>query len=633
MSASQFSDADACVVRSGLPLNLAEERNIHRQLADDLENGEGKDEPQLLVPLDLHNTAVFDDENVCRGHHAVQIRLDSPQECEEGEHGDSHCGIGEVEGDANQMESFLEDAGGEAFGDHQCAHENEGSAESEYHDLLDQQRNDTGIYDRQHIKAHETQADVVHKTLPSGERLIAHYFGTVCLAAGNENVLGQLGAGFHECLEVTLGPAYTLNPCGLHVYGLFIIELCAVIVRDLVTVCNCVSAERTVFGEGCVVPTVLDDFPSEEEAGTLDTGCQTEEGACAVLVTNGTQPVDTVGSGDPVIVEVFGVTVRGNDLFACIERIVHAGDKVFFKKVVCVEDEVAFVCVDAVIAADAFYQIFQCKALGAVLHIVTLVADSAHFAGNLCGAVVLVAVVGNNEDVYQFSGVILLTDTVDEVTDNLLLVAGSNQDGVFVVVFCGLELTGSEQAGDLVDRFVAHQVADEIGDAVDNVDQTFDDQGGADGNERAFEELFKAACQLSKVFVGLEEEIRDGADDCFEQFADKVHNSVSFQCRGDTTLHHLTLYTKKSRKSICKSADFGLIFVFLGVNSERGKRNHPWVVQKGADFHSAQQTLAVLVCFDCGRRPEIGRSDSDRRLQIIVLRTRLCRILKTIGTC
>ena len=97
MFVSQLTDADACFVGGRLTLNLAEEGDVHRQLADDFENGEGNAEPYLLVPLDLHNSAMFDDEDISRGEDTVEIRGNCPQEGEESEQRNGNGGIGKGE--------------------------------------------------------------------------------------------------------------------------------------------------------------------------------------------------------------------------------------------------------------------------------------------------------------------------------------------------------------------------------------------------------------------------------------------------------------------------------------------------------------------------------------------------------
>ena len=245
-----------------LPFYLCEKGDYHGKLTDKVEYGERKTEPDLLIPFDMHHTLIFDDINVNSRKNILCVRIYLPRKAAACEKECHLPGLGICEGDSEELEYPMEELGAVIYAD--------GSAGKVYHKhsedideyLLKREHQASGIYYREHIKAHEAEADIIEQTLPYGLRLTACvYVRTVCSAAGYEDMLEELGARFNKRLKVTLCPSDSLAHCDLHINRLLVVELCRVVIGYLISVGYGISAERSVLSKACIVPAVLDNLP------------------------------------------------------------------------------------------------------------------------------------------------------------------------------------------------------------------------------------------------------------------------------------------------------------------------------------------------------------------------------------
>ena len=82
-----------------------------------------------------------------------------------------------------------------------------------------------------------------------------------------------------------------------------------------------------------------------------------------MLCADGAQPMKSIGSRDPVIAQVFRITIGSNDLFAGVESVVHTADVIVLQQVVCIENKITIVGINAIVTADLLHKKLQGKAL------------------------------------------------------------------------------------------------------------------------------------------------------------------------------------------------------------------------------------------------------------------------------
>ena len=116
-------------------------------------------------------------------------------------------------------------------------------------------------------------------------------------------------SGFGKRLQVTLCPADSLTHGDFQRDRLLIIELSGIAVGNTVAGNHGIRRKSTVLRQRGIFPTVFHQFVGKKEAGALNTGGKTEQRSGAVLQTDGTQPMQRIGGGDPVFVKVLGVAV------------------------------------------------------------------------------------------------------------------------------------------------------------------------------------------------------------------------------------------------------------------------------------------------------------------------------------
>ena len=135
-----------------------------------------------------------------------------------------------------------------------------------------------------------------------------------------------------------------------------------------------------------------------------------------------------VSGGNPVCTEVFGVSVACDNLMSCAESFIHLCNISLFEKVVRVKNEVTVVVFVANHFCKVSIEVIKSIALTHFLFIEPLVDVGSCLLGNQGGFVR--TVVGYYIDVNKLLRIGLLFYTVDEITDNAFLVAGSQKEGV-----------------------------------------------------------------------------------------------------------------------------------------------------------------------------------------------------------
>ena len=217
------------------------------------------------------------------------------------------------------------------------------------------------------------------------------------------------------------------------------------------------------------MPAVFDQLRGKQEARALNARGQSEHRARAVFHAHGSQPVQGIGGGDPVVAEILAGTAGRYDALACVKGLVHARDIVAVEQVVCVKYKIALKGIRSVVPRDAGEQIFQRVALCAVVRVAALIADRAAAARRLRRPVR--AVVGHDKDREQLRRVVLQADALEQTADDGLLVARRNDDGITMSALCRGEMPCGEQTDDGVDGIIAAHRAEQGADGGKNFGQ------------------------------------------------------------------------------------------------------------------------------------------------------------------
>ena len=102
----------------------------------------------------------------------------------------------------------------------------------------------------------------------------------------------------------------------------------------------------------------------------------------------------------------------------------------------------------AVVLFNSVKQKLQCKALGFMLVIKAFIANGTAVSCNLGGFVG--TVIRNNKNGNKLLWVILLGNTVKQITYNLFFVSCGNYNGIFVLLLCGGEFSCKEKPDYLI---------------------------------------------------------------------------------------------------------------------------------------------------------------------------------------
>ena len=282
-------------------------------------------------------------------------------------------------------------------------------------------------------------------------------------------MLPQWPARLGKGLQVALGPADALAQGDAQGDGLLVIEHGCIAVGDGIACSDGIGRKGAVLRQGGVVPAVFDQLRGEQEARALNARGQSEHRARAVFHAYGSQPVQGIGGGDPVVAEIFAGAAGRYDALACVKGLIHARDIVAVEQIVCVKYKIALKGIRSVVPRDAGEQIFQRVALCAVVRVAALIADRTAAARRLRRPVR--AVVGHDKDREQLRRVVLQADALEQTADDGLLVARRNDDGIAVLPPCGCKAPCGEQTDDGVDGIIAAHRAEQGADGGKNFGQ------------------------------------------------------------------------------------------------------------------------------------------------------------------
>lgn len=168
---------------------------------------------------------------------------------------------------------------------------------------------------------------------------------------------------------------------------------------------------------------LLDDLGGHQKACARHVAVGTQQGAGEVEEPGLPQKPDGISGGDPVVPEVFGVAVAGHRVIALIEGAVHLPHKVGVHQIVRVKDKIAVIAVLTLLLQLA-EEVVHGVALALVNGVPPLVHEGSRLPGGPGG--VVGAVVRHHVQVQQLLGIVLFSETVQQLADHLFLIAGGD---------------------------------------------------------------------------------------------------------------------------------------------------------------------------------------------------------------
>ena len=133
----------------------------------------------------------------------------------------------------------------------------------------------------------------------------------------------------------------------------------------------------------------------------------------------------------PVVGQIDRIAVAGQDAETGLEGLVHLLDVMTVEPVVGVEHEIGIVVVGHTRVNHGAQQVRQRVSLADQLRVVAFDDMASHLADDFGGAIG--TVVGHQPDIDQLARIGLVVQRVDEVADDVLLVARGDQHGVALV--------------------------------------------------------------------------------------------------------------------------------------------------------------------------------------------------------
>lgn len=269
-----------------------------------------------------------------------------------------------------------------------------------------------------------------------------------------EDTFEERSTVFTEDLIEALRPTQTLVPRLFEGYGLFVINDRAAAVTDGFALDRHINRKFDIFGKKMVFPTVvfLDDFTAYTEAGTRNRTRGAEAHSCVVKVFRFTKEPERITCGYPVCAVVFGVTIACERFISPIEVCVHLFDEVFINKVIGVEDHICIAII--FFRKKLFEKEVERIALTDKFFIISFKNDRAVLSADF-GSVIR-AVIGNQENLYEFARIILTVDTFEKVSDNVFFVTGTDYNTEFVefITLYGLRLIFSEENPENIEELI-----------------------------------------------------------------------------------------------------------------------------------------------------------------------------------
>ena len=235
-----------------------------------------------------------------------------------------------------------------------------------------------------------------------------------------------------ENLQIPLRPAHALPPGLGKARGLLIIEHRTSCVADLFPAGNIVDGKFDVLREQEEVPPTapLKHTVREQKSCAGHRAAAAEAHARIVQVLCLAQEPQRIARRDPVVAIVFGIAIAGHDLVARGVDLFDLGKEVRVKDIVCIQHKIGVV-VPAAGTANASEHVVEHIALANMQRVVPLKNDRAMLARHAGG--IVRAVIRTDVNIYMIHRISLRTNAVEQITDDILLIARSNENGNAVV--------------------------------------------------------------------------------------------------------------------------------------------------------------------------------------------------------
>ena len=271
-------------------------------------------------------------------------------------------------------------------------------------------------------------------------------------------------------LQIALRPAHPLPPGLGKARGLLVVEHRARRVADLVPAHDVVDGKLNVLGQQEEVPAaaLVQHRVRKEKARSGDGAAAAKAHPRVVEILRLAQKPQRIACGDPVVAVVFGVSVAGHDLVAARIDLLDFRDEVRVEHIVRVQHKIGVVMLVAW-ALDAAQKLIEHIALAHLLGVETLKNSRAVRAGNACR--VVRAIVRTHENVHSVHRVALCTDAVEQLADDVFLIARRDEYGDAVILIAAREFLSPQQRHRHIIKLIG--IADEKERHDDGVDRFY----------------------------------------------------------------------------------------------------------------------------------------------------------------
>ena len=216
--------------------------------------------------------------------------------------------------------------------------------------------------------------------------------------------------------------------------GLLVVEHGGGAISDTTAFDNGARGKLDILREQMPFPAAafFEHVGGNEKARSRNSAARVEREARLAQVFRLSQEPNGIAGGNPVASIIFRIAVARGGFGAAVENLIHFAEVIRVEHVVSVEDEIRFEALGVVAFLDFVPAVVQCVALADLLIVKALVhIGRTSIACDFRS--VVGAVVGNHENADELLRVVLHANAVNEVTDNLALIAGRNHRGIFVI--------------------------------------------------------------------------------------------------------------------------------------------------------------------------------------------------------
>ena len=191
-----------------------------------------------------------------------------------------------------------------------------------------------------------------------------------------------------------------------------------------------VNCKFRVLAEGMEGPAVgaQHDVLTKQETGPGNNRADPQLGAGAIQESSIPQEPEGIASGNPVVTEILGVAVAGDNLMFRAKDFIHPGYIVLCQQVVGIKDKVSVEIIVPPVVPDLGEQEIEGVALAHMHPVPAFVDHSPRVLGNLGSGVS--AVVCNYKGDQIAAGVVLPPDALQQLADDRLLVPGGDQHSI-----------------------------------------------------------------------------------------------------------------------------------------------------------------------------------------------------------